>query len=107
MGTESPHSTVALFSEAWCIPPQVPSYKLKHRHHYQSIPLFCRALTELLVSTPKEGGLALASHFLSPHMNLQQRLLVLDAMSAAAAAMSTPPSRHRQLELPGREVALF
>lgn len=50
-------------------------------------------MTSLLVEVPREGGLALAAEVYSPHLDLHQRLVVLDTLSAAALQMSTPPSR--------------
>ena len=54
-----------------------------------------RAMTSLLVEASREGGLALASEIYSPHLDLHQRLLILDVMAAAATEMSTPLSTAR------------
>ena len=54
-----------------------------------------RAMTSLLVEASREGGLALASEIYSPHLDLHQRLLILDVMAAAATEMATPPSTAR------------
>ena len=52
-------------------------------------------MTSLLVEASREGGLALASEIYSPHLDLHQRLLILDVMAAAATEMCTPPSTAR------------
>lgn len=45
------------------------------------------------MEVPREAGLALAAEVYSPHLDLHQRLVVLDTLSAAALQMSTPPSQ--------------
>ena len=53
-------------------------------------------MVSLVTEVPLAGGLALASEIYSPHLDLHQRLLILDSLSTAAREMSTAPSRARQ-----------
>ena len=48
----------------------------------------CRAMVALLVRVPLAGGLALAGDLCSPHLDVHQRLWVLDSLSAAAQEMA-------------------
>lgn len=57
----------------------------------------CRAMTSLVAEIPREGGLALAAEIYSPHLDLHQRLLILDTLSAAAQQLSLPPSQAKTL----------
>ena len=57
-----------------------------------------RAMTSLVAEVPLEGGLALASQVYSPHLDLRQRLLILDTLSTAAQQLSLPPSQAKVLQ---------
>ena len=65
-----------------------------HANNYGCV----RALTSLVAEVPREGGLALAAEVYSPHLDLHQRILVLDTLSAAAQQLSLPPSQAKTLQ---------
>lgn len=49
---------------------------------------------DLLVAAPREGGRALVAEVYSPHLDMHQRLLILETVAAAAtrmASLQTPP----------------
>ena len=52
-----------------------------------------RAMVALLVRVPLAGGLALAGEVYSPHLDVHQRLWVLDSLSAAAQEMAAGAPR--------------
>ena len=51
----------------------------------------CRALVEVAVQLPAAGGLALAGQLYSPHLDLHQRLLILDCLGQAAGRLAHSP----------------
>ena len=53
--------------------------------------LICRALVEVAVQHPKAGGLALAGQLYSPHLDLPQRLAILDCLTKAAHQLAHSP----------------
>ena len=72
---------------------------MRSRAREYDLVVSCRALASLLAIIPRDAGLALAAEIYSPHLDLHQRLLILDSMSAAALQMSTPPSQAKKLLL--------
>lgn len=68
------------------------------RHDEKMMLMFyCRAMTSLVTVIPREGGWALAAEIYSPHLDLHQRILILDTLSAAAQQLSLPPSQAKAL----------
>jgi hypothetical protein len=58
-----------------------------------------RALASLLATVPEVVGDALLPDLYSPHLDMGQRLLLLDCLAAAAQQLANPEAAAPQLEL--------
>ena len=53
----------------------------------------CRSMVALLVSTPEVAGAAFTSELYSPHLDVHQRMLILETLASAAQQMANPRAR--------------
>ncbi len=56
-----------------------------------------QALAALAAAAPDQAGAALAAELFSPHLDMHQRLLLLDTLCSAAQGLSAPPAAVRCL----------
>eukprot|EP00884_Botryococcus_braunii_P006828 jgi/Botrbrau1/16146/Bobra.0281s0003.1 len=68
-----------------------------------------RAIVGLLMAVPREGGRALVAEVYSPHLDLHQRLLILESLATAATQMAALPGQAtaatHMAALPGQATA--
>lgn len=50
-------------------------------------------MVALLVSTPEVAGAAFTSELYSPHLDVHQRMLILETLASAAQQMANPRAR--------------
>ena len=55
--------------------------------------LVCRSMVALLVSTPEVAGAAFTSELYSAHLDVHQRMLILETLASAAQQMANPRAR--------------
>lgn len=50
----------------------------------------CRSIVALLVAVPDVAGASLTSELYSPHLDVHQRMLILETLATAAQQMANP-----------------
>ena len=77
------------------------------QHSDPLLPLLCRSMVALLVTTPEVAGAAFTSELYSPHLDVHQRMLILETLASAAQQMANPrlrfPAGESQTQ-PGQDV---
>lgn len=82
-----------------CLDPETTQYGFFHKRWRLNCILAvsvlwpCRSMVALLVSTPEVAGAAFTSELYSPHLDVHQRMLILETLASAAQQMANPRAR--------------
>ncbi len=81
--------------ESWSCVSCLPSFLRKQNKKAVNVLFFvyCRSVVALLVAVPEVAGASLTSELYSPHLDVHQRMLILETLATAAQQMADPRLR--------------